>query len=173
MGRHHGKFDRPPMIPAAEGEVYGFRALQEVEQTFFTQFSDKIYMVYPDDITIERDLLDRIKEFWKYLCFSPEKTNNFINDKYIGTFGWGMPDDKKIESIHIHVGAKTRKTNIVRLNIIAITVVDNTACIIYEYSWDFFDDKGNRLLETGRLNETWVKQDKLWTLLTDSGGPLE
>lgn len=176
MGRHHGKFDRPPFI--------GSTGLVGIESGFYgspTPSNDvspatiQVINIGNDWIgerTQGEDIWKVVRNQWKTFTSDVEQALLLIHDSYLGWFlSDSTPDDKAMLGQWIADSIANRKTELVRISPVGSQVIGEVATVHYHYLWIYFLADGNRIKEIGQYTETYLKVTGTWQLINDHGGP--
>ena len=165
MGRHHGKHDRPALLPTTE--------LIGIESRFFTAAAEAtpvIIVVNPSPNP--SNIWDVIRDQWSIFTSDASAAADRIHDEYLGWFiSDSTPDDKNTLVLWIADSIANRTTSLVRISPVGAKVVGDVATVHYHYLWIYSTADSTRHQEIGYYTETLVNDSGKWMLLNDVGGP--
>lgn len=145
-----------------------------IEHDFYSGIEPAIFFIGTIPDGPEALVWKAVHSLWDSACFAPEKAKGYLHERYRGIFVLNyIVEDKASTLFHFKVGAKSRKTHIVKVAPKACSLQDNVAFVIFEYMWEYTISGKNLLVrEDGTYAQTWLSSKQGWKLFGEFGGPI-
>jgi len=141
--------------------------LLAIEADFYKNLNPKVFLSAQDVGLTETTVWEAIKNLWEMTCIKQISPEDLFNDNFRGSYSdESFIDNKESKINKIILGIQSRSTLTVKITGRTCSVVGDTTFVIFDYSWEFTDKRGQAMArEDGVCVQTWLKENNQWGLL--------